>query len=237
MRKLLLSFARWIVAFGLLLFPLCAQADASQYETWLGGFFNGPPYKNLLFQGDVHYRAFANGTPNWILVRPTVGYQIQPGMTLGLGYGWTPNWSKPNLPFSARTDEHRIFQQWQYEFPAFQGQLKLQFRSRLEERFRPRVNSDTGFRFRQLAKASIPLNDRFLLAAWDEIFFGLNKTGWGQNAGFDQNRAFLGVGYWLVPSNLRMELGYFNQYISRPRNADGNLMTHATMLNTYVSWK
>lgn len=50
---------------------------------------------------------------------------------------------------------------------------------------------------------------------WEEYFVNINSTGTFQ-AGFDQNRVFVGVGY-NVDDNIRTEIGYMNQYINRMR--------------------
>lgn len=228
LRGLTLSWA----LLALPLMPAIAHANTQAYETWLGGFFNGPISGRWFFQGDVHYRAYADFSSHWVLVRPGLGYQVSPGMYLTLGYAWTPSWPHPDETFSERIDEHRAWEQWQYEWAPGQGPWKWQLRSRLEQRFRPRVNDDWGLRFRQMARVSYALDERWLLATWDELFLGLNKAAWGQAPGFDQNRYFLGLGYVVQPSRLRLELGYFNQFFPGAQHVN-----HAVMLNTFVGWK
>lgn len=216
-----------------------AQTVDHEYQTWLGLFAQGPIHGRLFFQGDLHYRVYANFTPYAALVRPGVAWQLMPGMFVTLGYAWTPSWSQPDQGVEDLIDEHRLWEQWQYEFPLATGALRLQLRTRLEERWRPSVGGDTGVRFRQMVRVTVPLgaSGRWVLAAWDELFFGLNDTDWRQRQGFDQNRAFGGVGYWFVPGALRVEAGYFNQYVQRPGNPAGDLSNHALMVNTYVSWR
>ena len=44
--------------------------------------------------------------------------------------------------------------------------------------------------------------------AWDEAFFHLNDTDRGISAGFNQNRAFFGIGYRRCPhAPIRTEIG------------------------------
>lgn len=213
-----------------------AQSVDHEYQTWLGLFAQGPITGRLFFQGDLHYRAFTDFTPYWILVRPGIGYQLTPGMFVTLGYAWTPSWPGRNTDTGPMVDEHRVWEQWQYEFPLAGGALKLQLRSRLEERWRPGINSETGLRFRQMVRLTIPFgaNSRWLAAVWDEIFFGILDTGW-ERQGFDQNRVFAGVGYQIVPGTLRVEAGYFNQYLSKASGPD--VANHALMINTYLTWR
>ena len=51
---------------------------------------------------------------------------------------------------------------------------------------------------------------------WDEMFFDLNETDWGQNGSFSQNRVFTGIGCNLSGLNKpRLEVGYLNQFIRK----------------------
>ncbi len=99
----------------------------------------------------------------------------------------------------------------------------------------------------------IALDRRLHLVAWDEVFFNLTDSGHEPNglnamgaaiytpqweyAGFDQNRAFVGVGYQFIPGTLRAEIGYMNQYVNRPNNAAGDLIGHTTLLQVYTNWR
>ncbi len=210
-----------------------------QYQTWLGVFAQGPIVGRVVFQGDLHYRVYSDLSPFLAIVRPGVAYEIRRGMFVTVGYAWTPSWRQPDQAAGDFVDEHRAWEQWQYEFPLAGGALRLQLRSRLEERVRPGVGGDLGLRFRQMARVSIPLGrgGRWLVAAWDEVFFGLNDTDWGQRLGFDQNRVFCGAGWWFAPGAARVEVGYFNQHLRRPSNPAGDLSNHALMINTYLTWR
>lgn len=227
-----------LVGWTLLMAPALAsgQGTTQAYETWLGVFAQGPIAGRLTFQGDLHYRAYADGSPHWVLVRPGIGWRIVPGMFATLGYAFTPSWRAADLGLGDAVGEHRLWQQWQHEAPLAQGAVKLQVRARLEERWRPAAGDDVGLRARLLARVTVPLSARWLVAVWDEGFVALNDTGWGQRAGFDQNRFFVGPGAWAIPARLRFELGYFNQYLHRAGDPRGDLVNHAAMLNTYLVW-
>lgn len=216
-----------------------AQGVDHRYQTWVGLFAHGRIAGRFVFQGDLHYRVYANATPYAVLVRPGVGYQIVPGMFVTLGYAWTPSWSAAGQAVEDFVDEHRVWEQWQYEFPLAGGAVRVQLRSRLEQRVRPGVGDDVGLRFRQMARVTVPLGTggRWLLAAWDELFVGLNDTDWKQRQGLDQNRVFAGVGWWFAPGSARVEAGYFNQHVLRPGNPAGDLSNHGLMVNAYVTWR
>lgn len=215
---------------------LHAQGISQAYQTWLGVFAQGPLLGRLHFQGDVHYRAYDDGTPYWVLVRPGVAWLVAPGMFVTVGYAWTPSWRAPDLAFEDRVDEHRLWEQWQLETSVADGALRVLARVRLEQRWRPDISDDVGHRLRTMLRATIPLRGPWLLAVWDELFVNFYSTRWGQRGGFDQNRFFVGPGVWVLPNGLRFELGYFNQYLRRVGHPAGDLSNHAVMLNTFVVW-
>jgi hypothetical protein len=65
------------------------------------------------------------------------------------------------------------------------------------------------------------------------VFDRLNSTRSGGTAGFDQNRAFLGLG-WSFASGMRAELGYMNQYVEDPKpinETDNNLIMGSLFFN------
>jgi hypothetical protein len=163
------------------------------------------------------------------LVRPGIGYKVTDNATLWAGYAWI----RTSPEVADDFDEHRAWQQltWSEQLCA----TKLDLRSRLEERF-VETGSDTGWRFRQLAAARRPLpgDSRFTFVLWDEVFFHLNDTDWGADSGFDQNRAFVGLG-WKPHSDStwRVEVGYLNQFIDRRTSDD--LSNHLLSINFFFS--
>lgn len=223
--------------------PASAQGAADtegtddQYETWFGGFFSGPLAGPLYTHSDLHYRGWDDFSPHWILVRPGLSLRLMDGMFVTLGYAWTPSWG--GRDGDRFTDEHRVWEQWMFDFGLGETGIRVQIRTRLEERFRSTV--EVGMRLRQMLRLSVPLTpDRaFLFVLWDEIFFDLNDTTVTryQFAGFGQNRLFCGFGWQVVPTTLRFEVGYFNQWIRRPGNDHGDAVNHTAMLNVYVSWR
>lgn len=207
------------------------------FETWLGGFITGPIAGDVFTISDVHYRAWDDFSPHWVLIRPGVGLRLMDGMFAVLGYAWTPSWrARDAVGF---TDEHRIWEQWQWEIQDAPTLFRFQLRTRFEQRFRTQIPLDVAVRFRQFVRMSVGLDQRNVVwfVLWDEIFFGLNDAGGYQRAGFDQNRLFVGWAFQAVPGQLRFELGYFNQWIYRPGNPLGDAVNHTAMLNTYVSWR
>ena len=206
-----------------------AQDVAHEPQTWLGLFSGGPLAGRFVGWFDAHARlgfAPASTQSNTaILLRPGVGVRVRDDMTVYAGYLWAPVWRDGQKTL----DEHRLWQQWTWDIVLASG-AKLQLRSRLEERL---AQGDVGIRFRQLLRAqTYPLLERFMLVAWDEVFIAFNDTRFGQRAGFDQNRLFLGVANSLT-KKVRVEAGYFNQYLPRP---GPDPMRHAFAVNLYIGW-
>ena len=63
-----------------------------------------------------------------------------------------------------------------------------------------------------LTPAPLTGDGSWALAAYDEAFVVLNDRRNGPQAGFDQNRAFLGINRALT-IHVRVEVGYVNQFI------------------------
>ena len=98
------------------------------------------------------------------------------------------------------------------------GDLTVQSRTRLEQRF-VETDGDTGWRLREFVKTTVPLaaDNRTFASVWDELFWDLNDTDWGQRAGFRQNRVFVGPGWFLDDAKkVSIEVGYLNQWVDRP---------------------
>lgn len=187
--------------------------------------------------------------PNtFVVVRPAIGYMWSKWGGFFVGYIWLPDFFDD--PVFARTrniDEHRIYEQLTLRW-AWEGRLDINWRNRVEHRFRNHgpgsgdivdgVPQDMGFghwahRLRQQLRLAVNFKKgapwQFLV--YDEFFFHLNRTAFTQ-PGFDQNRAFVGLAY--DAKAVRVEFGYLNQYIRRPRDPDNN--NHLFSLAFIIKW-
>ncbi len=143
------------------------------------------------------------------LVRPALGWGIFDSGALWVGY----NWIHTRPPTGPSFEEHQVWEQFTWSEPA--GSFTRLWRTRFEQRFSEK-GDDVGLRLRQLFKSTIPIRkgSRFSIAGWDEVFFHLRDTDWGLDAGFDQNRFFIGMAWNYAPSfGGTVELGYMNLYI------------------------
>jgi hypothetical protein len=237
LNKINISIA--LIISGLLLSgPVIAAKDINDFQTWgtataVGSLENvNPALKNFKYWAEFQGR-FGDDTSRFsqAIIRPGVGYVISNTTSVWVGYAFVPTAE----PFFKRTfNEQRFWQQllWNNQFSF--GSVTS--RSRLEERFAPRLGDDTGLRFRQMLKVSIPLTDApaYSVVASDEYFLNLNNTDWIPRKGFDQNRAFIGMGY-NFNKEIKSEIGYMNQYINLARTPV-NRNDHILSINFYFNY-
>jgi hypothetical protein len=227
------------------LFTLSAAPEAhaadhtdNNYQTWISAALHGPVRGHVWYWTDVHFRFYENFQPYWILLRPGISWRVGPPVYLTLGYAWTPNWARPNHPADNDLefiDEHRAWEQIMWTPTDERTGVGATLRGRLEQRMRPQVHRDTGLRLRVLVRGQVPLSQRVPLSliVWDEVFVALNDAQWGQHRGFDQNRSFIGLGWQIRPTIVRLEVGYQTQWI--PRNG-ADVYNHILGISTALGW-
>jgi Protein of unknown function (DUF2490) len=146
-----------------------------------------------------------------MILRPGFGYVLSENGTIWLGFAYIYT----QFPFAPRrVDENRIWQQFLWIRDYDWGRVFS--RTRLEQRFLDTI-STTGWRFRQFARVQISFknNEKAFISTMEELFVHINNTlRQGSNRGFDQNRFFVGIGFF-ANKNTLMEVGYQNQYIRR----------------------
>jgi hypothetical protein len=198
------DFGAWFAVSATGKLPEELNNEQGSWRLWLDG---------ALRFGDDASR-FSQG-----ILRGGAGYVLNSTWTAwgGVAYIRTePPYASPS------TDERRIWEQVSWNGAV--NRLKLSSRTRLEQRFFS-GGIDTGWRLRELAKFTRPLDttDTWSLVLSDELFANLNTAKLTPNstatAGLDRNRFFVGPG-WNVSNRLRTEFGYLNQYIFRYSGPD-----------------
>ncbi|RFC39978.1 MAG: Protein of unknown function (DUF2490) [Candidatus Nitrotoga sp. CP45] len=215
-----------------------AAKDINDFQTWgtataVGSLENvNPALKNFKYWAEFQGR-FGDDTSRFsqAIIRPGIGYAINNTTSVWVGYALVPT----AAPFSKTTfNERRFWQQllWSDNFTFGTASS----RSRLEERLAPRLGDDTAMRFRQMFKISVPLTatPAYSVVASNEYFLNLNNNDWGPRKGFDQNRAFIGIGY-NFNKEIKSEIGYMNQYINLPRTSV-NRNGHILSINFYFNY-
>ncbi len=162
-----------------------------------------------------------------LLLRPAVGYQLTPTLSLWQGYAWVNNYEP------AYNQEHRIFQQLIYSNRF--STVKLLSRSRLEERWIQNAIG-TAVRARTMLRGDFPLSayPAIAIAVYDEVFVNLNTIRQGPEAGFDQNRFFLGVNYTVSPV-FNVDVGYQLQVINTALSGWANQANHILLLQFFIN--
>ncbi len=164
------------------------------------------------------------------LLRAAVGYSLSDRATIWAGYTYLPTQNVGQ----ASVQQQDIWPGFRYILPTDFGTFT--YRILWEVNFLPHNNGDVRFRPRQLFRFSHPLEfePRLTLVAWDEIFIRANSTPFGGQSGFDQNRAFAGLGWSFTP-NFRAELGYLNQYLDDAKHVN-NTMHHLIMGSLFINF-
>jgi len=164
------------------------------------------------------------------MARVALGYSLSDRATVWAGYTYLPtqNLGRPSI------QQQDVWPGFRYVLPTDFGTFT--FRTLLEANFLPRNNGDVRFRPRQMIRFSHPLQSepRLSLIVWDEVFVRINSTRSGGESGFDQNRAFAGLGWSFTP-NLRTELGYMNQYLDDAKHVNST-MHHLIMGSLFINF-
>lgn len=173
---------------------------------------------------------FNNDWNHWAqgVARAALGYSLSDRATVWAGYTWVPT-QNIGKPYISQQD---VWPGFRYVLPTERGTLT--FRTLVDMNF---LRGDqVRVRPRQMLRFIHPLafEPRLSLIGWDEVFVRLNDTPWGGQAGFDQNRAFAGLG-WTFNPNVRTELGYLNQYVDDATHKN-NLMSHLILGSIFVNF-
>jgi hypothetical protein len=151
-----------------------------------------------------------------LLLRPGVNYQASKAVLLTAGYAFvrSSTYSEFAVPAPA-TPEHRLWQQAWIRYRT--GRTNWSTRLRFENRFLGTPDLRTRAttyrfenRFRAWQQIKVPLSQNRYFTAYDE--FWVYVKPYQSKSVFDQNRAYVALGFDLKPS-LRLEVGYMNQVI------------------------
>jgi hypothetical protein len=174
---------------------LCSLPAVAQ-EQRLQAWFLGMAQARVHGDGLVYIEFQPRGTllpssaakVDQVLLRAAVGWQLHRAFSLWVGAAYI-------------NGEQRVFEQlfWGENF----GPVRLSVRARLEQRWLPDTEG-VRHRARVMFRAAWTFKDPFLLIVYDEPFVNL------QGSLFDQNRAYVALGYRPHPKVL-VEVGYLNQ--------------------------
>lgn len=228
--------------------PARARAVDEDFQPWLQLLVDGRSAERLRWSLDVQSRWLdvprandpqtgkrIDSANTLVLVRPGLGWALCDWAVLWAGYAYQPVlYENDELADSRDVDEHRAWEQLSTSHTLDRWRIGL--RSRLEQRYRSKGPGDGQWahRFRQQARAAYDLAGDWgwQIIVSDEVFFHLNDTPYPSREGFDQNRAFLGIGY--QPTDVvRLELGYLNQFVRR--YTDPHQLNHVLAVQLIIS--
>jgi len=215
-----------------------AFAQNNSFGYWNAWFNNVKFNQKWGMNNDVQFRAGRNwGDNSLLLIRPGVNYYVNSNQTASLGYATTLVTNHLNEG-QHRLTEHRIWEQYIITGKIFD--IPVQHRFRLEQRFLKRPQ-ETAFsqRARYFIRGIIPLNvplketfkQGVFAAVQNELFFNIQHKNVVNGSVFDQNRAYLAVGYRFSPK-YDLEAGYMNQFLKR--TVSPNQFTHIAQIVFYT---
>lgn len=204
----------------MLMLPNFINAQDSDFGNWLIYIGNKKLNSKWNIHNEVQYRNYnAIGDLEQLLLRTGMGYTFNEGknnVMFGYGYILSENYVM-DTDNKISVNEHRVFQQFTSNQKI--GAIKLNHRYRFEQRF---VEADFKLRFRYFLALNIPISKKesnnYYISTYNEIFLN-TKTSI-----FDRNRLYGGIGYNLN-SNIRLEVGYMNQFFETKSRDQINIIT------------
>lgn len=204
---------------------------------WLAWFNTYKFSKNFGLTSDVQFRS----SDDWqfvrnVLIRPGLTYYINPKSNATVGYAFIGSYNRLPDPAKNTLVESRIWEQYIYNMKF--GQVSLQNRFRLEQRFIER-QTDNIFsqRLRYFARLIVPLAKQeaafskgVFAALQNEIFLNIQNKDKLNNSLFDQNRVYGAIGY-RFSSKFDLEAGYLNQYVN---GATSDISNNVIQLAAYT---
>ena len=194
---------------------MCSTASLASAQTttdervWVGLSLQARPETTSPWRGvietQVRSRDGLDALEQWY-VRPSVAYDVSTHSSVWMGYAFF----RTTPASGGALTEHRLWQQLLWTHPAAGGTFTS--RSRLEQRSME-GNDRTAWRIRQQLRFTRPIRPRshWSIVVWDEFAAHLRQTR-RTARGFDQNRAFVGMGL-MFNLRARVEFGYQNQFV------------------------
>lgn len=202
--------------------PAHAESEA---QSWVQFLSQGKLTQDLRLWAELQPRySFDRGKMTTVLIRPGLGWQLTPELSVWAGWAWTP------LLNPSWRNEHRLWTQAVYAVNL--DSVTFTQRMRFETRFIENI-SDPGLRLRYQVRFSVPvaLEDALQLVVYDEVFISLNNPAPSIGSGFDQNRLFVG-GFFRVSPHFAFDLGYMWNAVKNFQLATTK-MNHVLMTSLY----
>lgn len=173
------------------------------------------------------------------LFRPGVTYYANSNNEFTLGYLLNQTFLHTDGASDNTLTEHRIWEQYVYKQKL--STIGVSHRFRLEQRFIERAGNNDLFsqRLRYFVRFILPLQknkqtftEGLYAALQNELFFNLQNKDQLNKKLFDQNRAYLALGY-RASKKLDLEIGYLNQAI---KGLSNNTVNNVVQLAIYTKF-
>ena len=214
----------------ILFINLPAMAIENDLGLWAPVYLKIPVTEKVKVNFEVNPRIQENVTHiNQLLIRPSIGYQLNEHWSIWQGYAWVTNY----IP--SFVSEQRIWEQILYERESKRfSRFSFSNRLRLEERFIQNING-VPVRIRNMLRVQYVLdkNKRWSAVLYDEPFINLSSHYGGPQTGIDQNRLFLGLNHKLN-QHISAEGGYLMQYLNLHSPNRGRI-NHNILLSLYFT--
>ena len=177
-------------------FQVISIAQSKPKQFWL--FWTHSQKLNDHFDvlADVQSRSEGNlQQVNTLLLRTALNYHLNDQHSMAFGYAYKGDWLEDN----EHEYEHRIYQQYQYEFKV--KRIEFQLRGRFEQRFLHDSSKKFALRARGFVAAQFPIyaNEDFSSGIFaglqNEMFLNVLNRRNVNNHFFDQNRPYASLGY------------------------------------------
>jgi len=204
MKKIILV----IVLFTIVAHTSAQNTGEDELGAWYMYFGTNQITDKLSIHSEAQFRFYEIAdTFNQLLLRTGLNYHITNHAIATIGYGYiNTDGTFADTPGEENSNEHRIFEQFILKNTV--GKMKFEHRYRLEQRFISSQADDvTEHRARYRLQLTYPIDDKWFINAYDEVFINLQEPIFGQN------RLYGAIGY-NVKSNFSIQLGYLKNHFT-----------------------
>ncbi len=229
-------FARVAFIFLLLALPRTVAGEEPEQELglWVPIHIEGDVYEHRLGASfDLQARSALYPPDYDQLIVRTAGYvRFSKEYTAWLGVSYEP------ILVPEVQQQGNVWEQFRAENEISKSPwILLTNRPRLEE-FIIEGRPGCLVRFRYLLRLDVELTDKWRGIVSDQPFFDLNSVRNGPQAGFFENRAFLGLDRQLDDEGeVRLEFGYMNRYLGPKAGLLANRMQHFLVVGLKVTFR
>jgi hypothetical protein len=199
-----------------------AMAQTDEFSGW-GAWFHTQRFSThwgASFDGQFRSANHVDYLKN-VLLRPSINYYFG-NKSATLGYAYVSTNGRTATGGKTFREENRIFEQFIITQKAGVN-TAITHRFRLEQRFlgsTPTQQEVFSQRVRYFIRGVIPFNNKStftkgtFLALQNEVFGNIQNNAKVNNHVFDQNRAYVALGY-RFSKRMDIEAGYLNQYVQQ----------------------